>query len=91
MEITIKNKQVTLKYSLRAMMMYENVTGTTLNPSGLTDIITFYYCVVLSSSKDYSISFEDFIDWLDENPDSIKEFGLWLQETIKNNNQLKKD
>jgi hypothetical protein len=91
MDITIKDKKITLKYSLRAMMMYENVSGSTLNPKGLTDVITFFFCVVLASSKDYSLKFEDFIDWVDENPESVKEFGEWLQASLSNTNQLKKD
>lgn len=71
MEISINNKQVTLKYSLRAMMMYENIAEGNLTPSSLTDVIVFFYCVVLSSSMDYSLELEKFIDWLDENPDKL--------------------
>jgi hypothetical protein len=78
MDIQIKGKTITLKYSLRAMMMYENITGGTLTPSSLTDVITFFYCVAVSSSMDYSLQMEDFIDWLDENPDVLNEFGGWL-------------
>jgi predicted sulfurtransferase len=91
MTVTIKEKEITLKYSLRAMMMYENITGGTLTPSNLTDVITFYFCVVLASSKDYSLSMDDFLDWLDENTDTLNEFGEWLQNVAKNNNHLKKD
>ena len=90
MNININDKEITLKYSLRAMMMYENVTNKTLNPSGITEVVTFFYCVVLASSKDYSLSSEDFMDWLDENPDTLKEFGEWLQATFTNTNKLKK-
>lgn len=90
MNININDKEITLKYSLRAMMMYENVTNKTLNPLGITEVVTFFYCVVLASSKDYSLSFEDFMDWLDENPDTLKEFGEWLQATFTNTNKLKK-
>ena len=71
MKISINNKQITLKYSLRAMMMYENITEGNLTPSSLTDVIVFFYCVVLSSSMDYSLELETFIDWLDENPDKL--------------------
>ena len=38
MNININDKEITLKYSLRAMMMYENVTNKTLNPSGITEL-----------------------------------------------------
>lgn len=91
MNIDINGKEVELKFSFRAMMMYENITGSTFSPSGLTDIITFFYCIVLAASKDYSISYDDFLDWLDTNPDAIKEFGNWVNTNAINQNQLKKD
>lgn len=91
MEITINDKTISLKYTLRAMMMYENITGGTLTPSSLTDVITFFYCVVLASSMDYSLQMEQFIDWLDEHPETLNEFGEWLQTVVTNQNKLKKD
>ena len=53
MTITINEKTIELKYSLRAMLMYENMTDKTFNPSTLTDVITYMYCIVVSSSQDY--------------------------------------
>lgn len=91
MKITLNNKEIELKYSFRSMMMYENITGKSLEPKGLTDILTFFYCVVLASSKDYSLEFDKFIDWVDENPNSINEFGAWLSSVITVNNSLKKN
>lgn len=91
MTVTINGKEISLKFSLRAMMMYENITGGTLSPNSLTDVITFFYCVVLASSMDYSLQMEDFISWLDENTDILNDFGVWLQKVAVNNNKLKKD
>ena len=91
MTININEKEITLKYSLRAMMMYENITGATLAPSSLTDVITFFYCVVVASSLDYELQMDNFIDWLDEHPDTLNDFGEWLQNVVSNNNKLKKD
>ena len=90
MNITIKEKPVTLKFSFRALMMYENITGKTFSPSGLADIITFFYCIVLVSSNDYTISYEQFLDWMDANPDAINKFAEWIKTNIVNQNQLKK-
>ncbi len=89
MTININDKDITLKYSLRAMMMYENITGGTLTPTSLTDVITFFYCVVVASSMDYSLQMDTFIDWLDEHNDTLNEFGEWLQHVVANNNKLK--
>lgn len=91
MKIVIKDKEIELKYSFRSLMMYENITGHTLNQANLTDVITFIYCVILSSSKDYSITFDDVIDYIDENPSLIGEFGEWLNKTIEVNDALKKN
>ena len=75
MKITINEKEIELKYSLRSMIMYENITDKTFNPSTMSDVITFFYCIVVASAKDYSIKFDDFLDYLDENPNLINDFG----------------
>lgn len=91
MKITIKDKEIELKQTIRALMLYENIENKTFNPTTTTDFITYMYCVVVASSKDYSISFEDFMDAIDENPDKLKEFSEWLISTSQNQNKLKKD
>lgn len=80
MEVTINGKNISLKYSFRALMMYENITQKSFNPQGLTDVITFFYSVVVASTKDTTLSFEDFIDWIDDNPSKLNEFSQWLTD-----------
>lgn len=91
MKINIKNTEINLKYSFRSLMIYENITGKTLEPKGITDIITYFYCVIISSTKDIELDFEEFIDWIDEHPTMVVEFSSFLKQTVKNNNALKKD
>jgi hypothetical protein len=79
MKIKIKEKEIELKYSYRALMIYENIQKQSFNPKTLSDIIVFFYSVVVSSAKDRNILFDDFMDWLDENPNVITEFSNWLQ------------
>lgn len=79
MKIKIKEKEIELKYSYRALMIYENIQKQSFNPKTLSDIIVFFYSVVVSSAKDRNILFDDFMDWLDENPNIITEFSNWLQ------------
>ena len=78
MEITIKGNTVSLKYSFRALMIYENITQKSFNPKGISDVVVFFYAIVVASSKDTTLSFDDFIDWLDANPTAISEFSVWL-------------
>ena len=78
MEIVIKNKEVSLKYSFRALMIYENITQKSFNPKGISDVVVFFYAIVVASTKDTTLSFDDFIDWLDDNATAINEFSVWL-------------
>lgn len=79
MQITINKKKVTLKYSIRALMLYENITGGSFAPKSITDVITFMYCIVVASSDDYTYKLETFINYLDEHPDTFTKFSEWLQ------------
>ena len=74
MEIVIKNKTIDLKYSFRALMIYENITQKNFNPKGLSDVVVFFYSIVVATSKDTTLSFDDFLDWLDANPTAIVTF-----------------
>lgn len=91
MKITIKEKEIELKYTLRSMLMYENITDQTFNPQTMTDLITYMYCVVVASSKDYTLKFDEFIDYIDDNPNVINEFGNWIQDVVKTNSIFKKN
>ena len=91
MKFTYKDKEIELKYSLRAMMMYENVTDGKEYPTTLTDMITLMYCIVVTSSKDYSITFDEWIEYLDEHMELLNEFTTWMGTIGQNQNKLKKD
>jgi hypothetical protein len=78
MKITIKGNTVSLKYSFRALMIYENITQKSFNPKGISDVVVFFYSVVVASTKDTTLSFDDFIDWLDDNATAINDFSVWL-------------
>lgn len=91
MIINFKGKDIELKYSLRAMMMYENITDASFAPQSITDVLTFFYCIVVTSSKDYEIDFGDFIEYLDNNTTIINDFAIWMQNVTNNIGNLKKE
>lgn len=90
MKVTIKDQQeVELRYSMRALFQYENITGQSFNPKTLQDFATFFYCVLVSSNKDLDLTFDDFIDEvIDPNPQVMSEFAEWLGKTMQKNNFL---
>lgn len=91
MKLKINENEIELKHTLRSLILYENVTGQTFAaPQTIQDIITYFYCVVVGSSKDYSLSFDEFVDVLDEQPNLINEFTQWIQDQAKINEDVKK-
>lgn len=89
MKVTIKEQEVTLRYSMRALFQYENITGQSFNPKTLQDFCTFFFCVLVSSNKDLDLTFDDFIDEvIDPNPQVMNEFAVWLGNTMTKNNFL---
>lgn len=85
MKITITNKEINLRYSFRAMMIYEKITGTSFNPKGITEIMIYFYSTILASDKDIALTFEEFMNWVDENPSVFNEFSVWLTSTLTKN------
>lgn len=90
MEITINEKKITLKKSFRSLIAYESAMGKTFNPTTITESIMYFYCVIISSDSDIELSFDNFMDWLDNNPNSLKEFTQWLIEQNEIENKLTK-
>lgn len=83
MKIQINNTEIELRYSFKALMMYENIQKESFNPKTLSDIVVFMYSVVLASApKNATILFDEFIEWLDANPNSITDFATWLADVI---------
>lgn len=87
MKVTIKEKEITLKSSFRALIAYEQITNHTFNPSTITDMILYFYCVIISSKEfdNEPMTFDEFIDYLDEHQDLLNTFTTWLTESSKQN------
>ena len=91
MKIKINDKEIELKMSIRSLLMYENIKGESYVPKSLNDILLYIYCVVVSSSKDYSLDYDAFIDWVDEHPDELTQIVKFIQQTQENQNNIKKN
>lgn len=88
MKIHIKDTDVQLKSTFRAHIIYEQITGGTFAPKNLTDIVTFYFSTVMACSPDLALDFNEFLDWLDDNPSSLNDFVSFLTENEKRQNAL---
>ena len=78
MEIQINYRKITLKKTFRSYIIFESATGKPFAPKTLTDTIMYFYCVVIASESEIELSFDDFVDWLDNAPTALQEFTEWL-------------
>ena len=88
MIVTIKGKEFTLKYTNRALIIYEEILGKTLtSPKTLKEIMVLFYSIILANIRnEIDFSFDDFIDWTDENQKVIIDFTKWLKGVMENQN-----
>ena len=90
MEITIKNKTITLKRTFRSLIAYESATGKAFNPKTVTESIMYFYCVIIASDMELELTYDEFMDWLDDNPKALQDFTQWLIEQTEIESKLTK-
>ena len=75
-QITINGKNYNLKYSLRALFIFEQITNKPFEIKTLLDNYIFFYSLILASNKDEApLDWDEFIDALDESPNLLVEMN----------------
>lgn len=80
MIININGKEIELRFKFRSEILFEEVQSRSFEGKSISDWILYYYCTVIANTDDGFIEYEKFIEWLDENPDSIYAFIQWYTE-----------
>lgn len=85
MHIEINGKGVDLKWTNRAQIVFENLTGHSMSLFDKSkpyteSLMAFWAFVVGSNNGKEDITFDEFIDTIDEKPWLITEFGQWSEE-----------
>lgn len=88
MTVRVNDIDITLRYSFRSLILYENIQKKSFNPETTTDVLVFMFCVILSSEKELDFNFNQFLDMVDENPSLVTEFALWLTKEMDKQNTL---
>jgi hypothetical protein len=87
MEITIKGESYRIKYTLRALFIFENVTGKSFNVESSMEQFLFYYSILLANNPGMTMSFDEFIDACEPDAegsqDIIKAFSDMLEAQEK--------
>ena len=90
--MTINGKEMELHYSMRSFVIYEEITGKSLNfedINSLSSIVNLFYANVLASMQynnmELTFTYNDFWNYLDDNngPELIKEFSEWYMKHLE--------
>lgn len=63
--VIINGKEYAVKYTVRALFIFEQITGKPFKIETLLDNYIFFYSMLLASNKDNVLQWDDFIDALD--------------------------
>ena len=89
MNITSKDKEYKLKYTIRAMFIFEKMANKIFNIESLLDWYIFYYSMILANNPDCDLLFDEFIDECDNDPTLVIQMQEYLNREMKRNNQIK--
>lgn len=61
-------------------MFFEQMLSKPFDVQTLTDTYVLFYCFLMASNKPFDVSFEQFMDMLDENHMAVRQFNDWFAE-----------
>lgn len=81
--IKIGNQEYILKYTVRALFAYEQITGTPFTPDKLLNEYTLLYAILIANNNDFRLTFDEFINECDEDQSIFIEFREWFLDVLK--------
>jgi hypothetical protein len=81
--ITINGTEYKVKYTIRALFLFEQITGKAFSISTLLDNYLFFYCMILANNQDASLEWDAFLNALDENPALFAEMNGLVEQHQK--------
>ena len=100
MKVKIHDLELEIHYSMRMMIIYENITGENFDFTNMQSIkqltSLFLSCILASAKKnkiDLQLTYDEFMDWIDDNGGYklLNEFATWLAGEIKAKYELLKE
>lgn len=66
--ITINGTEYNIKYTIRALFIFEQITGKAFKLESLLDNYIFFYSMILANNTDKVLDWDDYLDAIDSNP-----------------------
>ena len=89
--ILINGKEYKIKYGIRSMLIAEQITQKPFSLDNMNEQLVFLYSCLLAADNELSMSYEEFLDAIDEDMSIIIRFGQYLAEQQKKEKNILKD
>ena len=90
MEITIKEQTYKVKYSIRSLFIFEQLSGKSFILETLLDQYIFFYSMILANNPECTLTFDQFIDECDEDFTLVTSLQKYITEVFAKQAQLNK-
>lgn len=81
--IKINGKEYKVKYTIRALFIFEQITGKAFEIKTLLDNYIFFYSMILANNPDDVLDWNVFIDALDSDPSIFKQLNTLVENEQK--------
>ena len=89
--ILINGKEYKIKYGIRAMLISEQITQKPFSLDNMNEQLVFLYACLLAADNELTMSYEEFLDAVDEDMSIIIRFGKYLSDQQKKESNILKD
>lgn len=79
----IKDNEIELKYSLRAIFLFESITKKAFELKSIMDMYLYFYCTILATNPNIELTFEQLIDLCDNDITLFNSYKEWLESQYK--------
>lgn len=83
--MTIKEKEYQIKQTIRALFLWEQITGKSFEIKTTLDNYLYFYCLLLANNPDF-MGWDEFINTLDEDPTIL----IQLSKALTQQQELEK-
>lgn len=81
-KITINGKEYKIKYTIRSLFIFEQITKKPFEMNTLLDNYVFFYSIILANNEDV-LEWNEFIDALDNDPTIFQQINDAVNQSAK--------
>lgn len=89
--IKINGKDYNIKYTIRSLFIFEQITGKSFEIKTLLDNYVFFYSMLLACNTDDVLTWDEFIDALDNDPTILKQMNDVVEDQQKQSKVFNQD